>query len=349
MTSHRPVLGATSPNKKPCTPVPLPVIPSAARQSGSATPASDENQPPITSGGKAALPASKPAGSKKPAPRATGDKPAAASSKKRKSDAVEDKTEMFPAALDDIDDEDPRLDFPKDTCNAVRKMIHNWTDSGAMKIGEFQDALGVSSKAYGAFMNRNGTWDGEGCDTYWKAMTFFNKRRLLNLPLKAPTLKKPKKATAAEQASNLLDVSGVDLQGEQSCSVPVYDTCDEIRKKIRALLARDGITQAAFIREISKTYPDDKNVSAANLRYFMGRKGPLGGNTNATYYAAYVFFEKQRIKAGKPKSKFREEMEQVHGRDGVDVEHSSEGHVWVMAGESVHTDKYGKTHFTRRG
>jgi hypothetical protein len=283
------------------------------------------------------------AATKKPA--AAPAKPAPAASKKRKSDAAEGTEDMFPAALDEIDNEDPRLTAgEKDTCNAVRRKIRNWIESGAMKVGEFQKAIGVSSKAYGSFMNRTGTWDGDGCDTYWEAIKFFKKRELLGLPLKAPAAKKAKPTpAAAAKANDLLDVSGVTLPGEEKGTVPVYDTCEEIRKKVRALLARDGVTQAAFLREISKMYPDEsKKVSAANLRYFMGKKGPLDGNVNATFYAAYVFFEKQRVKAGKPKSKFREEMEKVHGSKGVDLEHSPHGHVWLRAGETAYVDKYGK-------
>ena len=90
-------------------------------------------------------------------------------------------------------------------------------------------------------------------------------------------------------------------------------------------------------------------MPAAHLRYFMGKKGTLDGNTNPTFYAAYVFFEKQRIKARKPKSKFREEMESAHGPTGVDVEHNANAPMWVMRGETVTMDKYGKYHFSRHG
>lgn len=55
------------------------------------------------------------------APKTSG---AASAPKKRKSDALdEEKDEMFPATLDDIDDDDPRLANITETCNAVRRKI----------------------------------------------------------------------------------------------------------------------------------------------------------------------------------------------------------------------------------
>lgn len=285
-----------------------------------------------------------------PAPVAAPVPPVAKpASRKRKSDVVETKEDLFPENVEEIDSDDERLaPTTSDTCNAVRRKIRAWIDSGAMKVGQFQDAIGVSSKAYGSFMNRTGTWDGQGCDTYYKACAFFKKRELQGLPLKATKPKKPKTAESTQKAADLFDVGDVTLPKEQSNSVPIFDTCDEVRKKIRAFLAKDGVTQAALVREISKTFTDDRKVSAANLRYFMGRSGVIDGNTNITYYAAYVFFEKQRIKAGKPKTKFREEMEKAHKAGGVDTEHNSNGGMWMSGDETATMDKYGIVKIVRR-
>ncbi|KAM0440863.1 hypothetical protein ACHAPT_000165 [Fusarium lateritium] len=269
----------------------------------------------------------------------------ATTSKKRKSDAAEEdiKEKLFPEDVEEIDDYDPRLDLITDTCNAIRRKIRNWTESGAQKVGEFQRTIGVSSKAYLSFMNRTGTWDGDNCDTYHKAHRFFKKREIQGLPLKAPKPKKPKTAASAKAAAEILDVSGVDeLPGEETGDVPVYDTCEEVRKKIRAILARDGITQAAFIREINKGLPEGSSVSPANMRYFMGRKGPRDGNTNITFYAAYIFFEKKRIKAGKPKTDFREDMEAAWGGVGFDREHGANTYYFCSADSVPTVNKYGK-------
>jgi hypothetical protein len=279
-----------------------------------------------------------------PGQAAPKTKTATAAPKKRKSDALDDEQiDMFPRLLDEIDDNDPRLGSITDTCNGVRRKIRTWIESGAMKIGEFQNAIGVSSNAYSSFMNRNKTWDGEGCDTYWKAAIFFKKRELLGLPLKAAkNSKKKAKTTSATAGAALLDVSGVTLDREEECQVPVFDTCDTVRKKIRAFIARDGITRAAFVRALSTFLPADRKVSDANLRYFLGLKGPSAGNTTAMFYAAYVFFEKRRIKDGKPKTKLRLEMEDVYDWRGMDLDTPSNTVYIGSANTELYEDKYGK-------
>ena len=320
----------------------IPTIPPAAVPRS----AQFENMAPIVAG-RSSKPGTVTAPKSQPASRsAAADKPAPASRKRKSDAAADDKEELFPKDAPEIDDEDPRLfQAPGETCNAVRKKIRTWTDSGAMKVGEFQNALGVSSKAYTSFMNRTGTWDGDNCDTYHKASIFFRKRELQGLPLKANKPKKAKTAASAAKATDEFDVGDVKLDGEDKGAVQIYDTCDEVRKKTRAFLNKDGVTQAAFVREISKTFPDERKVSPANLRYFMGQKGPLGGNVNVAFYAAYVFFEKLRIKNNKPKSKFREEMEKVHGAEGVDTEHGSGGHVTCFGNERPYIDKCARLQF----
>lgn len=326
-----------------------PIIPPPAPAAVPRSAQINQIMPPVAAG-RRSKPATATATATAPA---STEKPAAASKKRKcKSDAAaHDKEELFPEDVPEIDDDDPRLDCPRETCNAIRRKIRNWTESGAMKIGEFQDALGVSSKAYTSFMNRTGAWDGEGCDTYFKAGMFFKKRELQGLPLKASKPKKPKTAasTAAAKKKQDVDISEVTLPGEDKGAVPIYDTCDEVRKKTRAHLARDGTTQAGFVREISKTFPDERKVSAANLRYFMGQKGPLGGNTNVAFYAAYVFFEKVRVAQNKPKTKFREEMEKVHKATGVDTEHGSGAGVFCHGDERPYIDKYAKLQFIPSG
>ncbi|KAL7762212.1 hypothetical protein ACKLNR_008747 [Fusarium oxysporum f. sp. zingiberi] len=275
------------------------------------------------------------------------------SSRKRKSDVGPDNTQedLFPDNVPDIDSEDERLaPHDSDTCNAIRRKIRNWIDSGAQKVGEFQKTIGVSGKSYNSFMNRTGTWDGENTDTYTKAHIFFKKRELQGLPLKANKPKKAKTAASAKALEEVLDVSNVDpLPGEADGTVPIYDTCDEIRKKIRPMLAKEGMTQAAFIRALNKNLPEGKSVSPANMRYFMGRKGVRDGNTNIAFYAAYVFFEKKRIQAGKPKTQFRQKMEKAWGNKGFDIEHGANQQYTCSAGEEPVVDEFGKIDFVVTG
>ncbi|KAM5355527.1 hypothetical protein ACJ41O_002173 [Fusarium nematophilum] len=340
-----PALNLPNPNPPVYQPAPTMVPPPLARSAEAAA------SHMISSSDKENAPAPKANSSTsakgKPATKAT------TTSRKRKSDAAaaDAKEDLFPEDVEEIDSEDERLyRTGSDTCNAVRRKIRNWIESGAQKVGEFQSTIGVSGKAYSSFMNRTGTWDGEGCDTYAKAMVFFKRRELQGLPIK---LSKPKKAktTAASARANdaALDVAGISLPGEEDGSVPVYDTCDEVRKKCRAVLAKEGMTQAAFIREISKGLPEGTSVSPANLRYFMGRKGPRDGNTNVTFYAAYIFFEKKRIKDGKPKTAFREEMEDTWGPEGFDREHGANTGLLCLAGEQPVVNKFGRFDFVPTG
>ncbi|KAM7194185.1 hypothetical protein V8F20_008105 [Naviculisporaceae sp. PSN 640] len=198
----------------------------------------------------------------------------------------------------------------------------------------------------------------------------------------APTSKKPrtssrstqtpsaatKSATTSNTDQNenpnsdpsILDVSDI-AQTDENYSiildcrdhpVPVFDTCDTIRRKIRSMLssAHDPpITQAAFLRAIVKaTYGPDstKTIQSATLSSFMKKKGALAGNTSTVYYAAYCFFEKLRVKQKKPKSKDREMMEEIWaGEGGVDTK-TVAGSVKVIGsastGSHYYFDKYGR-------
>lgn len=151
-----------------------------------------------------------------------------------------------------------------------------------------------------------------------------------------------KKAKAAKRKPDPLDVSGIELDGEGSHGVPVYNTCDTIRRKICAHMKKDGATQVASLRAIADAaLKDGRKVQTNLFGNFMRLKGPLAGNYNTVCYASYVFFEKLRIKQGKPTTGDREVMEAVHP-DGVDVTRQSGeiGYV-VHASMDVSMDKYG--------
>ncbi|CAI6096463.1 unnamed protein product [Clonostachys chloroleuca] len=178
-------------------------------------------------------------------------------------------------------------------------------------------------------------------------------------PTQQGTKRKSNSTTSGEQRPNktvkhtgskkadinaLLDTGDVTLPGEDTGSVPVYDTCGEIRRKIRALLAK-GVSQAALSRALSKMLPGSQGqVSSRNLGTFMKQKHLMDGNTSPAFYAGYVFFEKQRIKNGKPKTKTRQEMEEAHGKTGVNLDWSFKGgSLTLFRNERVHVDKYDST------
>ncbi|KAI0851207.1 hypothetical protein F5Y00DRAFT_230576 [Daldinia vernicosa] len=264
-------------------------------------------------------------------PAAHNIEPSTAVSRKRKSDAVEDRQN-----ISEVDDNDPRLYVVDETCNGIRRKIKDFIQGGNMKVGEFQKAIGVSSGAYQRFMNQSGTYKGKDCDTYPKAFAFFKKRELQGL--KAAPPKRPRKSE-----SEALDVSNIKLDGEDTQSVPVYDTCDEVRKKIRAFLRKPDISQSAFCRAIAESFPSGKRIQPRQLNCFLDKKGPMSGNTSSVFYGAYVFFEKLRMKEGRPKSEMRQEMEKIHP-NGVNT---TDLQLWwtCWKDERPVFDAYGRIHF----
>jgi hypothetical protein len=247
----------------------------------------------------------------------------------------------------EIDSDDERLSYIDWNCDQVRRRIRAFIESGEMKIGEFQDAIGFSSRSYLEFLGQNGRDKGSGSSTYINAARFFKKRELQGI--KPPRKKRATKESQRKIAEKY-DVSGIHLDGESDQSVPVWDTCDVVRKKIMVHLRDPDVTKAQFLRDIAKAaYPGtDKKLNANLLDGFLSKRGANAGNTSSVFYAAYVFFEKLRIRDNKPKTKFREEMEAVWGHEGgfdrVTPVHTG---VWITKGERPYVDKYGMLRIER--
>ncbi|XXH05949.1 hypothetical protein Hte_012392 [Hypoxylon texense] len=267
-------------------------------------------------------------------------------SRKRKSDAADE-----PENPPEIDDDDPRIyEGHMMTPNQVRRKIREFIEGGNMKVGELQQALEITPTSYQRFMRMTGTDEGSGTTIYPRAVRFFRKRELQGLKMapaakaannnnKSPAKKKPKKS----EQDGLLDVSGVALDGEETEEVPVYDTCDEVRRKVRAFLRKPDVSQQAFCRAVSDCCADEHKVQSRQLNAFLGKKGPMEGNTSAAFYGSYVFLEKLRIKEGKPKSKMREEMEGIY-RNGVNTDHV-ENRFICKGNQRPVRDKYGRVSF----
>lgn len=226
-------------------------------------------------------------------------------------------------------------------CDQVRRRINNLINSGTMKVGEFQNAIGVSSKSYSGFMGKSGPNGGSNFAAYHAAWAFFKKRELQGI-------KEPKKKVAKKEENKALDMAGVELEGEATQSVPVYESCEEVRKKIRAYLKQPNITQAGFLREAAKALAPGRKIQSKQLSDFLGKKGSMAGNTSCVYYAAYVFFEKVRVRDGKGKSAHRLEMERIYGRRGVDTGRSMDGPFLCRAGEVPSIDQYGRLQINGR-
>ena len=236
--------------------------------------------------------------------KATGASKPAAGTKRKAQEA--------PASADPDDFDVDGMIMDK-TPNQVRGLIRRFIESGEMKKGEFADAIGVSTNSVARFLGQNGT-NGSGSDTYSNAWAFFKKRELAGV-------KAPKKAKAAPTASTssaapATDISSVYLPGEDNDDVAVFDSCDEIRKKINAHLVKPGVTQAAFCRDLAAQLHSGTSIQSKQLTDFRSKKGARQGNTSSVFYAAYVYFEKVRIAEGKPKSKHRKDMEDFWAPQG---------------------------------
>jgi len=216
-----------------------------------------------------------------------------------------------------------------ENCGQVRRKINRLLDSGAMTKTAFAKEIGVSAKSLTGYLGTSGPDNGSGFAAYGAAWEYFKKREIAGVKL---SVKKQKTSaassgsgTAAKAASAAADISDIVLPGEDQDAVPVYDSCDEVRRKINAHLKKPGVTQAQFCRDIYAQLKGpsrpEKPFQGVQLARFRETKGALSGAKSPIFYGAYVFFEKMRIKERKPKSKHRSDMEKQWGSRGIDREH----------------------------
>lgn len=238
---------------------------------------------------------------------------------------------------------------PTESCDVVRRKIRIFIESGEMKVGEFCNAIGVSNGAYNNFLKKNGPHKGEECAAYFNAFAFFEKRKQEGLKMPKKKQKtSPKKGDEADggkaggkegvkdgskKVLHADDLSDVHLEGEDTDKVMVFETCDGIRRQISAWLRKPGVTQASLLRDMASQFSEPgKSISASQLQSFRGKKGPEAGNSSAVFYGAYVFFEKVRIKEGKPKSERRKKMEEIWGpKGGFDRTLHASGYVFCAS------------------
>lgn len=280
-------------------------------------------------------------------------------SRKRKSTDAPAPTEES-VNLDDINIEDIPM---TENCDQVRRKINCFIESGTMTKTAFARELGISAKSLSGFLGEHGMFRGSGYAAYDAAWAYFKKREIAGLKLPVKKMKmtpaetgvgapatKAVGAKAAGPAPNSagLDLSDIVLPGEEDDAVPVYDSCDEIRRKINLQLEKPGVTQAQFCRDILAQLKSPRrptNIQGSQLARFRGMSGALSGCMSSVFYGAYVFFEKVRIKEGKPKTKHRLEMEKAWPQ-GLDREHDGRSAVTAFEGEIPHLDKLGKLYFS---
>ncbi|KAL7624929.1 hypothetical protein AAE478_004143 [Parahypoxylon ruwenzoriense] len=287
----------------------------------------------------------------------------ASSSKKRKAEmSLEEEIAAYKQNLDHIISRDAFEDDRLPSCNAVRARINKLLDAGIMNRTEFSQAIGMRSTTnLSNFLKQTGPYGGSGSAVYYSAWAWFKQREFAKL--KMPDVKKrqaeerdaaassagasaksePTLKTAA--ATSLPDTSNIYLKGEETDSVSVWDTCDEVRRKINAHLKTPGLTQAQFCRDLfaQLNEPKIKDIRQKQLADFRAQKGPRTGAKSTVFYAAYVYFEKLRIALGKPKTIHREEMEHIWAwKGGFDRENDHRTSFIVAAGCHHFVDQYGR-------
>ncbi|KAJ7101599.1 hypothetical protein C8R43DRAFT_1244201 [Mycena crocata] len=183
--------------------------------------------------------------------------------------------------------------------------------------------------------------EGESAQKVLAPTTNLNKKRKADDASGPSKSAKKSKKTATGDSDPEKDLFSVTLTGDEDASVEIYDSCDELRRKINALLRTGTITKAQLLRDMSRAaYTDAPNIQSKQLGDFLTKKGATSGSTSRVCYASYVYFEKKRIAEGKAKSKHRRDMEDRWlGKGGLPQRREEK--YWCAAGDAVVQDALG--------
>ncbi|KAK1943171.1 hypothetical protein P3T76_005808 [Phytophthora citrophthora] len=243
-------------------------------------------------------------------------------------------------ATEEESEEEFDEDYPewaKWNCDQIRTKIRNFLGTKEMAQTAFLKLCDINSNSYYRFMNLKGPYSGSENQTYEGAAIFFYRREKTEkeekakLKAMAPKDRKRKATEEKEQKTKkrkagddllekilAVEITDTDKDGD----IPVYDDCDEIRKKINFFLGEKTVTKAAFLRALG-------HVNSNSLRSFMNlKRGAASGAANVVYRTGYVFFEKKRILEGGKKTKKRLENELEQGGHGFPLRHDN-GMRWV--------------------
>jgi hypothetical protein len=261
--------------------------------------------------------------------------------------------------------EENEITYKAHSANVVRNKIKRFLDNSGVQVGQFIDTLGSNRTSYNSFMQQSGPNKGLQCAIYESALGLFSYMEHKNIPFptKACTAAKPRKKAvdagsalsttplrpASKTSTAIYDINSITLPGEMSDAVKIYDTCDEIRRKISAHLRKVGVTQEAFLRELAAQFHTASGPSQLQIQHlssFCDKHGPAVGYKSPIFYASYVFFEKERIAANVPKVYHREEMECIWApRGGFNPDHSGQRGYWCSSGKRPHVDNFGRLTF----
>ncbi|KAJ6511238.1 hypothetical protein DFH09DRAFT_1288595, partial [Mycena vulgaris] len=190
----------------------------------------------------------------------------------------------------------------------------------SIKVSDLPNPTLLTDPAHIAFLKKkqeedDATLEGKAAQKVLETTTRANtKKRKADASKNSTSTKKLKKVATDDTPNDLFSIT---LPGDEDATVEIFDTCDELRRKINALLRTGTITKAALLRDMSHAaYADAPNIQSKQLSDFLTKTGPTGGSTSRVCYASYVYFEKKRIAEGKAKSKHRWDMEERWGGQG---------------------------------
>ena len=148
-----------------------------------------------------------------------------------------------------------KVNKPKWNCDSIRLKCQKFLGQKTMTQTAWLKQIGVTPNSFNSFMKQKGEWKGEGSNTFHAATTFFKqyekeekaKAKAKSKEVKATEAnnKKEKKAQGEELIKKIFDTQLPTVNG----TVPVYDDCNDVRKKITEWYAV-GILRNTFFASI---------------------------------------------------------------------------------------------------
>lgn len=218
---------------------------------------------------------------------------------------------------------------PKQIKNKLKALVN----SGDISQAEICRQLKVTEEDYENFMSLKKQHDNLSSVVYHNAHALIVKREKQGLPI-LPAAKKQRRDSAQgsspakskespkkDSNSGPPNISDIHLEGEEREKVPIFDTCNEVRRKINQHIKKYGTSQTQFARDLTEHVSIGENVDGRKIGAILKKSGANAGAKSPVFYAAYVYFEKLRVKDGKAKTKTRNEMEEVWGAGGMSRDH----------------------------
>ena len=180
--------------------------------------------------------------------------------------------------------------------------IQKFLGTKEMTQTAFLKECSINSNSFRNFMKYKGEYTGIDNQTYRGALRFFDKREKQNKENKGTAT--PENRNIAKLQKQEKKLEGVNFLEKLDAIYeegPIFDDCEDVRKKILALIGSGILTQKK-ITEVLK-------CTAASLKNFLKVKGKFEGRGCKVYYTGYHLFERVRIAEDKPKTKKRMKAE----------------------------------------